>query len=498
MLHNRPPITAHRSPNNEWMIDGRAIHPVDRHRDLNRGPGILKSVAFITLHESALVTVEREMADDLHDYIVFNTTDQADRIVVERLPEPDLLSIVINTERFIVILAGFNQFVVFNTQGGNDLIHVSDEVNRPILINAGPGDDRIWAGSGYSRIFAGPGNDTILNRRGTSYIEAGDGNDQVIALDNGDMTVYAGPGNDTVIAHTGQAFIHGGDDDDHLVGGSAHAILVGGPGNDTLQAGTGTNTLYTGDGLDVVRQLKPEDNVFANPYSGLSAAGQTIAHGMTPVDDTATCPHPQARVTDISARPLEYSGIRVIGNAQFQRRVNDDLQLLACSPKGQKLFEALRAAEERSATAINIFELEDETNGIFVPRNATNPASYIQNNQPGTPTYGGAVYYNPTYMSNQTTNIPLLYHELCHAYNAVTGSMLSGESEDGEDASKPRELIDNHELQAVGLPTNAPPFDFDNDPQTPPTNTNPPQFTENGIREELGLPLRKQYVRHVI
>lgn len=498
MSDNRPPITALRSPDNEWMIDGRASHPVDRTRDLHRGPETLKSVAFITLHESALVTVERELADDLHDYIVFSTTDQADRVLVESLLEPDRLSVVINTERFIVTLVGLNQFIVFNTQGGNDLIHVGDEVTRPILINAGPGDDHIWAGGGYSRVFAGPGNDTILTRRGTSYIEAGDGNDQVIALDDGNMTVYAGPGNDKVIAHAGQAFVHGGEDDDYLVGGSAHNILVGGPGNDTLQAGTGTNALYTSEGLDVVTQLKPEDRVFANLNSGLSAAGQIIAHGLTPLDDTATCPHPQARVIDITARPLEYSGIRVIGSAQFQQRVNDDLQLLASSPKGQKMFEALHAAERHSGTPINIYELQDESNGMFVPRNHSNPPSFIRDNQPGTATYGGAVYYNTTYLSNHTTNIPLLYHELCHAYNAVTGSSLPGESEDGEDGNKPRRPIANLELQAVGLPTNAPPFDFDNDPQTPPTNTNPPQFTENGIREELGLPLRKQYVRHVI
>lgn len=492
-MPNLPPQTAPLGPANEWFIDGRTSTPVDRISHLNRGPQVQKQLAFIPLHQSDRITVERELSDDLHDYIVFTTTDQADQIYVQAFTQDDGLRVSINTERFIVFLAGLNQFVVFRTQGGNDLVQVADDVTRPILIDTGDGDDSIWAGGGYSRIFAGLGNDTILTRRGFSYIEAGDGADQVIALGDGDMTVYAGPGNDKVIAGAGTAFINGGDDDDYLIGGRAHNVLIGGPGNDALHAGAGSNAVYTGDGLDVVTALKPEDKVYANPNSGLSAAGQFIAHGLTSADILPACVHPQAMVTDITPQSLSHSGVRVIGSLQFQQRVNDDLHLLASSPKGQKMFEALYAAEQLSGTPINIYELQDETNGMFVPRNHSNPQSYIQGNTPGAPSYGGSVYYNPTFIGNRMVNLPLLYHELCHAYNIVTGTTLPGESEDGIDGNKPRPTISNHELQAVGLPTNATPFDFDNDPSTPPTDTNPPAFTENGIREELGMPLRKQY-----
>lgn len=45
------------------------------------------------------------------------------------------------------------------------------------------------------------------------------------------------------------------------------------------------------------------------------------------------------------------------------------------------------------------------------------------------------------------------------------------------------------------MPADFPPFDFDKDPLTPPTNTNPPPYTENGILQELGLPLRKRYIQ---
>src|SRR5690606_41459694 len=53
--------------------------------------------------------------------------------------------------------------------------------------------------------------------------------------------------------------------------------------------------------------------------------------------------------------------------------------------------------------------------------------------------------------------------------------------------------VPNAERQAVGLETSAPAYDFDGDPSTKPTTANPDHLTENGIREELGLPDRPRY-----
>ncbi len=61
--------------NNEWLIEGHITAPVARTDSLTRGPQHLQQLNFITLHESDLVTVEREVADALHDYLVFTTTD---------------------------------------------------------------------------------------------------------------------------------------------------------------------------------------------------------------------------------------------------------------------------------------------------------------------------------------------------------------------------------------------------------------------------------------
>lgn len=486
--------SAPRAPDNVWMIDGRISDPINRTKNLQRGPHAQLPLAFITLHSDNTVLVERELADELHDYLVFTTTDKADRICVD-LPaqgEGEGLSVIVNTQRFHVTLNGLNQFVVFRTQGGDDLINVADDVTHPILIDAGEGSDRIWAGGGYSRIFAGPGEDMILTRRGACYIEAGDGNDKVVALADGDMTVYSGAGDDTVIGAQGQAFINGGEGHDHLTGGGKHNILVGGPGDDILQAGPHSNVMYAGHGMDLALQLKPRDIVFKDSNTILVAAQQfsvpaSTSGNSSPIDVQ------QARVTDINYYPLIHSGVRVVGSLQFQQRVNDDLSLLAQSPNGQQLLQALYAAQLIGGTPINIYELQDESNGLFAPGNEWEPRSFIENDQRGIPAYGGSIYYNPTFIGNRMTNIPLLYHELCHAYNAVTGTTLPGYSEDGVDGDKARPLIRNSELQAVGLPTDAAPFDFDNDPSTPPTNSNPVSFSENGIREELNMPPRKQY-----
>lgn len=98
---------------------------------------------------------------------------------------------------------------------------------------------------------------------------------------------------------------------------------------------------------------------------------------------------------------------------------------------------------------------------------------------------------NPSYLEtkHQIFPISVLYHEMAHAYNEVTGSVFKGKTKINDG---PKGLEDNIERQAVGLWTNES-FDFDGDPSTPPTFTNPKPFTENGLHEEMGEPLRKAY-----
>ena len=86
--------------------------------------------------------------------------------------------------------------------------------------------------------------------------------------------------------------------------------------------------------------------------------------------------------------------------------------------------------------------------------------------------------------------VVVLYHEMSHAYNGVTGTFQPGTYRGtGPDNGE----VPNAERQAVGLETSAPAYDFDGDPTTPKTTANPDHLTENGIRGELGLPDRPSY-----
>lgn len=82
-----------------------------------------------------------------------------------------------------------------------------------------------------------------------------------------------------------------------------------------------------------------------------------------------------------------------------------------------------------------------------------------------------------------------------HAYNGATGTHLPGRTlEHSPSDPEFSDRIPNSEFQVVGLPNSAQPYDFDNDPTTPPTITNPEHFTENDMLRELGLPERKSYL----
>jgi hypothetical protein len=94
--------------------------------------------------------------------------------------------------------------------------------------------------------------------------------------------------------------------------------------------------------------------------------------------------------------------------------------------------------------------------------------------------------------------IVVLYHETAHAYNDTSGTMQAGKYQqiNGSDPTNDRKDvgINNAERQAVGLPNDGVPHDWDNNPATPKTRDMPIGITENGLRRELGLPDRASYV----
>ena len=277
------------------------------------------------------------------------------------------------------------------------------------------------------------------------------------------------------------AFIHAGEGDDVTIGGQGHSIVCGGDGDDLITAGAGSNVIYGSQGQDILNELKDSDKVFTDSEPGTISKGRIIPHKKP------------ANAFIVSPEPLSESGLIIQGSETFIDRVQDDLKLLLGSGNGSQLLRELTKSIRKSQKPITIAELKYVNNGLYIP-NLGDGRSYIQVGMAGVPDFGGTVYYNPTHSIPGAIPLTALYHELCHAYNFVTGTRFMGSSPDGRRATKQAPLVSNEELQATGLPCNTEPFDFDKDPATPALLTNPSPYSENGMLEELGLPLRKTYI----
>ncbi len=153
------------------------------------------------------------------------------------------------------------------------------------------------------------------------------------------------------------------------------------------------------------------------------------------------------------------------GSDDYRDRVEADLALLAASPGGAELLDGIR--DELGDDEVVIHEPDDpETDG---------PA-YVRD---------GELNYDPQFddLKGYTPPPVVLGHELGHVSDGVSGHAddLQGET-DG---------VPNDELSVAGLP-----YDHDGDPDTPDVvdPERPFETSENGLRDEFGLPPREDYV----
>jgi Ca2+-binding RTX toxin-like protein len=155
-----------------------------------------------------------------------------------------------------------------NAGAGDDIIFAG----AGDLVNAGDGDDEVWGGEGANKISGGADDDEIWGE----WFETDDasvtggvnervaGNDTIYG-DAGDDILYGMDGDDSLSGGIGSDELHGGDGDDFLIDQvfpwqiSASPeqvdenILDGGDGNDHIEVTNyGTNTVYGGDGDDDV------------------------------------------------------------------------------------------------------------------------------------------------------------------------------------------------------------------------------------------------------
>jgi len=391
---------------------------------------------------------------------------------------------------------------------GNDTIRTDASVTAALTLLGGDGNDRITGGRGGDFVDAGSGDDRINTRGGADFVDAGAGND-VIVLSSGDDAAIAGDGSDSVSGGSGNDYIdgeggndvlkggsgynviYGGDGDDAISGGALRDYMDGGPGNDRLSGAGGNDALFGGLGSDLLAGGAGSDALAGgdgvDTYRG--GPGRNVIYYQT--DDAVragrldTLTVVDLSTTNASGGQLG-STIAIVSDAPgFIARVESDLEALRSIPVGREMLAGL----DDSGKSISIAETEQGSFTAFDNQDA----GFLTLAGPG-PGTGSAISYDPFMLTAYNGAAPwehmapivALYHEMAHAWNAATGTLQPGDS--------PEPGVGNVELQAVGLHVNGIPFDGDNNPATSPSPDNPPQFTENGLREALIMPLRPSYL----
>lgn len=417
----------------------------------------------------------------------------------------DRLDLYVEQVLYQLSPSSVTQKLVLITGPAADAVYIDDNVKNPVIIESGSGNDYLRVGGQHTTVLSGPGSDTIHVTSGVSNIDSGADDDSIQISSPEVARVYAGEGDDRARGGAGLTYIEGGPGNDIIVGGNGagHNILSGGDDNDTIEAGSSTNVIYPGTGINHISRLKPIDNVYGLPSDILApiTPGERHAWMLRKLSSLAPATIeqlvsvlfpgdvPAINHTTLSPSGGGKTGLVIEGSLAFVSRVEADLSLLRLSPTGRKLLDALDIAAQTGGQAVRINYFEEE-NARFTS-STQGDSLFIRDGNPGTPAYGGLIEYNPFFSPRDLLPIIGLYHELCHAYNAVTGTAVMGAS--AETSGSKTTMVQNRELQAVGLPIAIEPFDFDLNPETPPTQTNPEAFTENAIRKELGLPARTSY-----
>lgn len=413
------------------------------------------------------------------DRTIFNTGAGDDTVTVTVDPRTGEQIVTINGKAYRVP-AG--QQVVVRVGEGNDTVTVPKGTRVDVTVLGGSGEDRIETGDGNDTVLGGSGKDRIKGGDGGDRVSGGADRDYVdgqfgddrLAGRGGDDTVYGLDGDDTISGGDGWDHLEGGSGDDQLDGGAGDDTLSGGTDDDTVLGGAGDDTSYAGKGEDTVEAGTGDDTTYAE-------RGDTVRSG-------------EHRVT-VEIKDLP-SGIQVEGSPEFVARVRADLELLAASPTGQRMLDNLSSGIDDSGflgfnkDTLVIREYNDPSD----PNNSTashdghgnyviNYNVALDNIGTGTDPQTGATGV----VSVDGPPVAVLYHELGHVYDYLNDTSSPGDYHGDDDLNQG---TPNDEREAAGLP-----IDHDDDPSTPEVidPDHPYEYTENGLRDELGAPHRDHY-----
>ncbi|MCC7248997.1 MAG: hypothetical protein IT473_10275 [Lysobacter sp.] len=404
------------------------------------------------------------------DMVVINTGAGDDRVNVAQRKD-GTLDVDVNGQKYHITLAPGQELGV-RSGDGNDVVRAAANVSVNMDVYGGAGNDTITTGKGRDRVDGGAGNDIINTGAGRDDVFGGAGNDTIDAGSGHDV-VYGGDGNDILRGGKGRDYIEGGAGNDVMEGGTGNDVLSGGLGDDTLRGDNGNDRVYTGAGKDTV------DN----------KSGNDVVYGQTADDTMTAAKGAKNTVTNVDMTTTLGSSITVTGSAEFQQRINADIEMLRSSPDGRQMLSQLDA----TGKSLTISELPNIRNGGATPAGGGNFLQTVTAPDgttsvvPGTGT-NSSIAFNPSNHDDRFPNsVVVLYHEMSHAYNHMTGTRQQGTNTGaGIDNG-----TNNREMQAVGLNNSGLSFNFPGG--TGATTTNPAALTENGLRGEMGLPLRPSY-----
>ena len=406
------------------------------------------------------------------------------------------LTITVNDQDSLVFPREAKPRLIIDGRKGNDTIIVDSKVAVPLNITGGEGDDYIVGGSGddvivdnagANTIYGGAGRDrivahgvnlptggkgsTIYGGEGRDYIEGGNAND-IIFGGEGDEVIYGVGGGDEIHGGAGHDYLDGGEGNDTILGEEGDDNIIGGKGSDKLEGGAGDDLLIGASGSDTITGGDGADKAIS---SGLEDSISTDGAD-TPVQTVSSMEIPDSfRIGDLGN----------LDSPQDRDRINSDMETLAHIAPGQKMFTEIAA----TGHTVRIQRDLDRKGSFCFSSSAARSAPGVGANS--IIHYENAKISAYDYMKKSDSikdswyefvPIVLLYHEMCHSYNAATGTMDTHMYTSKGPAEQADMLFatPGAEYQAMGI-------------DVPGLQANDPMLTENGLRDVFGLQRRDFY-----
>jgi uncharacterized protein YukE len=391
------------------------------------------------------------------DQVIVNGTSGDDDITVSVDPVTGVQTVTVNGTSYTVP-AG--QHVVIRGGDGNDTITVPQGGGVGFTLIGSRGNDNITGGDGGDTVLGMDGDDNVDAGAGDDRVSGGAGQDYLNGQGGNDR-IFGGEGRDTIYGLSGDDVLSGGAEQDYLEGGTGNDTLDGGQGNDILSGGDGDDTLRGGSGDDVTYAGRGSDTTYGG--TGADTANGEAGDTTDGVEQTVTIEIPDG-----------LAGIRIEGSPEFVERVEADLQMLASSPEGQQMITNLQQHIADGPDTLTIREYH-------------NPAD-PDNSTASTDGTNSVINYNTRLDDFRgAPPVVVLYHEFAHVYDYMNDT-FDPTPYSGDDTVD--HGVKQGERQASGLP-----IDHDHDPSTPEVIDPDHDFglTENGLRDEMGLPNRDHY-----